>query len=79
MMARTDIHCDPMLRHLGAAYDDPRLGRATPTDVARALGTVEDHLTERAQQHPAWPAVAGEPVLQHTAAQVTGGYGGSPH
>lgn len=25
------------------------------------------------------PAVAGEPALQHTAAQVTGGHGDSPH
>ena len=25
------------------------------------------------------PAVAGEPALQHAAAQVTGGHGDSPH
>jgi non-ribosomal peptide synthetase component F len=79
MMVRTDIHLGPMLRHLGAVYYDSRHGRATRTDVAPALDTVEDHLTERAQRHPAWPAVAGEPILQHTAAQVTGGHGGSPH
>ena len=79
MMVRTDIHLDPMLRHLGAAYYGSRHGRATRTDVALTPDTVEDHLTERAQQHPAWPAVASELILQHTAVQVTGGHGGSPH
>lgn len=46
MMTRTDIHLDAMLRHLGAAYYDSLHGRATRTDVARALDTVEDHLVE---------------------------------
>jgi CBS-domain-containing membrane protein len=46
MMARTDIYLDGMLRHLGAAYYDSLHGRATRTDVARALDTVEDHLAE---------------------------------
>jgi len=44
MMTRTDIHLDAMLRHLGAAYYDSLHGRATRTDVARALDTVDDHL-----------------------------------
>jgi len=46
MMARTDIHLDAMLRHLGAAYYESLHGRATRTDVARALDTVEQHLNE---------------------------------
>jgi hypothetical protein len=46
MMARTDVHFDAMLRHLGAAYYESLHGRASRTDVARALDTVEEHLTE---------------------------------
>ena len=61
MMARTDIHLDAMLRHLGAAYYDSLHGRATRTDVARALDTVEDHLAEPAQHHPAQHHPAGRP------------------
>ena len=45
-MARTDIHLDAMLRHLGAAYYDSLHGRATRADVTRALDTVEEHLQE---------------------------------
>jgi CBS domain-containing protein len=62
-MARTDIYLDAMLRHLGAAYYESLHGRATRTDVARALDTVEEHLQEqsphpgpahaRARPHPA--------------------------
>ena len=52
-MARTDIHLDAMLRHLGAAYYESLHGRATRADVVRALGTVEEHLHEQAQRHPA--------------------------
>jgi CBS domain-containing protein len=46
MMARTDVHFDAMLRHLGAAYYESLHGRATRADVARALDTVEEHLNE---------------------------------
>ena len=46
MMARTDIHLDAMLRHLGAAYYESLHGRATRSDVTRALDTVEEHLHE---------------------------------
>lgn len=53
MMARTDIHLDAMLRHLGAAYYDSRHGKATRADVTRALDTVEEHLAEQGQGHPA--------------------------
>jgi CBS domain-containing protein len=47
---RTDIHGDAMLRHLGAAYYESLHGRATQTDVSRALGTIEEHLHERSQR-----------------------------
>jgi len=59
MMARTDIHLDAMLRHLGAAYYESLHGRATRSDVNRALDTVEEHLHEptphpgRTSPHPA--------------------------
>jgi CBS domain-containing protein len=59
MMARTDIHLDAMLRHLGAAYYESLHGRATRSDVNRALDTVEEHLHEQAsRQPPAPPAPA---------------------
>ena len=51
-MARTDIHLDAMLRHLGAAYYESLHGRAARSDVTRALDTVEEHLHEQAT-HPA--------------------------
>jgi CBS domain-containing protein len=51
MMARTDVHLDAMLRHLGAAYYESLHGRAARTDVARALDTVEEHLNEQSP-HP---------------------------
>ena len=51
MMARTDVHLDAMLRHLGAAYYESLHGRATRTDLARALDTVEEHLHEQSS-HP---------------------------
>jgi CBS domain-containing protein len=62
MMARTDIYLDAMLRHLGAAYYESLHGRATRSDVARALDTVEERLNEPsphpapAHPHPAHPA-----------------------
>jgi CBS domain-containing protein len=61
-MARTDIYLDAMLRHLGAAYYESLHGRATRSDVARALDTVEERLNEPsphpapARPHPAHPA-----------------------
>jgi CBS domain-containing protein len=45
-MARTDVHLDAMLRHLGAAYYESTQGRATRSDVTRALDTVAEHLNE---------------------------------
>ena len=66
MMARTDIYLDAMLRHLGAAYYESLHGRATRSDVTRALDTVEEHLDEqRPDRRPARrrtrPATATEP------------------
>jgi CBS domain-containing protein len=65
MMARTDIYLDGMLRHLGAAYYESLHGRATRTDVARALDTVEEHLNEQ----PSHPAPARTPARPHPARQ----------
>src|SRR6516225_2078153 len=45
-MPRTDIHLDAMLRHLGAAYYESLHGRASRSDVTRALDSVEEHLGE---------------------------------
>jgi CBS domain-containing protein len=60
-MPRTDIHLDAMLRHLGAAYYESLHGRATRSDVTRALDTVEEHLHEQAQH----PASARSPATRH--------------
>jgi CBS domain-containing protein len=61
-MARTDIHLDAMLRHLGAAYYESLHGRATRSDVNRALDTVEEHLHEEAPApaRPSPPARHGD-------------------
>jgi CBS domain-containing protein len=52
-MARTDIHLDETLRHLGAVYYDSLHGKASQPDVRRALDTVEEHLRTRERQAPA--------------------------
>jgi CBS domain-containing protein len=64
-MARTDVHFDAMLRHLGAAYYESLHGRATRTDVARALDTVEEHLNE----HSLHPGPARTSTRPHPAQQ----------
>jgi CBS domain-containing protein len=69
MMARTDVHFDAMLRHLGAAYYESLHGRATRTDVARALDTVEEHLNE-SSPHPGPARAAARPHPAHQAGQV---------
>jgi CBS domain-containing protein len=66
MMARTDVHLDAMLRHLGAAYYESLHGRATRTDVARALDTVEEHLNEQ-PQHLGPARAQGHPRPHHGA------------
>jgi CBS domain-containing protein len=64
MMARTDTYLDAMLRHLGAAYYESLHGRATRTDVARALDTVEEHLNEPpSHPGPARASARPHPVL----------------
>ena len=55
MMARTDIHLDAMLRHLGAAYYESLHGRASRSDVNRALDTVEEQLDEQHLPNQAHP------------------------
>jgi len=66
MMARTDIHLDATLRHLGAAYYESLHGRATRTDVNRALDTVEEHLNEQHLPSRApHPARASSPQAHH--------------
>jgi CBS domain-containing protein len=75
MMSHTDMYLDAMLRHLGAAYYESLHGRATRTDVARALDTVEDHLDEQpahpvpARPHPA--RQADEPRHRRWARRVS--------
>jgi hypothetical protein len=52
MNTRRDAHTDAMLRHLGAAYYDSLHGRASKTDVARALRSLEDGLDQQPGEHP---------------------------
>jgi hypothetical protein len=51
-MARTDVHFDAILRHLGAAYYDSLHGRATRHDVTKALEAVEEQVKARHRQAP---------------------------
>ncbi|HUK67932.1 MAG TPA: CBS domain-containing protein [Streptosporangiaceae bacterium] len=62
-MNRRDAHLDAMLRHLGAAYYESLHGRASASDVKRALNTVEDHVAEQGGRRPRGPAAgpAGGP------------------
>jgi CBS domain-containing protein len=68
-MARTDIHLDAMLRHLGAAYYENLHGRATRADVTRALDTVEEHLQEHSS-HAAPARAHGHPHPDHQGHEV---------
>ncbi len=47
-MNRRDAQLDAMLRHLGAAYYESLHGRASTSDVARALHAVGEHSDEQA-------------------------------
>jgi len=51
-MARTDIHLDAELRHLGAAYYDSLHGRAARSDVLRALDAIDEHLKAQRREAP---------------------------
>lgn len=64
-MSRTDIHLDVMLRHLGAAYYESLHGRATRSDVTRALDTVEEHLSEQEKPHTAKPSATPRRETHH--------------
>jgi CBS domain-containing protein len=46
-MSRREDHFDAMLRHLGAAYYQTLKGKATPSDVATALDSVEQESARR--------------------------------
>jgi hypothetical protein len=52
-MNRRDAHLDAMLRHLGAAYYESLHGRATQSDVDRAVGSVAGHFGEEPPKRPA--------------------------
>ena len=52
MNTRREAHTDAMLRHLGAAYYDSLHGRASKTDVARAVRSLEDGLDQQPGQQP---------------------------
>jgi CBS domain-containing protein len=69
MMARTDVHFDAMLRHLGAAYYESLHGRASRADVARALDTVEEHLNEHSPR-PAPDRASARPHPAHQGHEV---------
>ncbi len=58
-MARTDVHLDATLRHLGAAYYDSLHGRAARPDVTRALDAVDEQFNT---QHRLAPSGATAPV-----------------
>jgi len=72
-MARTDVHLDAMLRHLGAAYYDSLHGRAARSDVTRALEAVEEQIKARRRQAPGGatasvgvrPADGQPPAVRH--------------
>jgi len=54
-MSHHEAHLDAMLRHLGTAYYDSLHGRASASDVARAVGSVQ----ERVDEHAVGPPTAG--------------------
>ncbi len=74
-MARTDTLLDGMLRHLGAAYYESLHGRATRSDVTRALDTVEEHQNEQAPHRmparPHQPIQGNEPWRRRWARRVS--------
>lgn len=81
-MARTDVHLDAMLRHLGAAYYESLHGRAARSDVTRALDTVEEHLKERPASRPGHPGQQAIEAARHDAhvpAQAKGEGPGAHH
>ena len=69
-MNRREAHLDGMLRHLGAAYYESLHGRASASDVARALNTVEEHVGEQAAAHQS--GTSAGPAASRTAGPRTG-------
>jgi CBS domain-containing protein len=69
-MARTDVHLDQTLRHLGAAYYDSLHGRAPHSDVKRALVAVDDHLKAEQRQAPGGVTVPAGVKRGHRAAHA---------
>jgi len=64
-MPRNDIPLDTMLRHLGAAYYESTQGRASRSDVTRALDTVAEHLNEPPSHTAAGRAPAAAQSTRH--------------
>ncbi|MGA3153026.1 MAG: CBS domain-containing protein [Streptosporangiaceae bacterium] len=62
-MARSDIHRDAMLRHLGVTYYESLHGSATAADVSRAVNSVEDHAWQHSGDRPA--AAASSTAAAH--------------
>jgi CBS domain-containing protein len=75
-MARTDIHLDAKLRHLGAAYYDSLHGRAARSDVLRALDAIDEDLKA---QHRQAPGGATAPVGIRQLRQDSGQQPKVPH
>jgi CBS domain-containing protein len=72
-MNRRDAHLDVMLRHLGAAYYESLHGRASESDLARALDSVAAHVGEHAPAGPAAgvrPADPGKPAVNGDAGHL---------
>lgn len=59
-MSRKDVQLDAMLRHLGAAYYDSLHGRASSTDVSRAVDQVAYELGDKPAVYLAPPHPRGE-------------------
>jgi CBS domain-containing protein len=69
-MSRRDEHMDAVLRHLGAAYYESLHGRASASDVARALGSVEEHIGEPSAAQPVEAAQGQETATGAPAADL---------
>jgi CBS domain-containing protein len=77
-MSRTDTHLDGMLRHLGAAYYDSLLGRASEADVTRAVDSVAEHLNEYVPAATSGAAGAARPAVHESRpGQQAGAHGWS--
>jgi len=64
-MTREEVHLDAMLRHLGAAYYDATQGRASRSDVTRALDTVAELMHEEPAHATNGKARTSQPSGHH--------------